>query len=134
MRPSCDDPGGAGEGPEWGKGRRKARSSAVHQIADIGVSSYLDQAQGADEIGLFVNYGFTPSGQHRRHALPKNAPRLGRPRCRDGGARRHHHEAIRDSLTCLQRRAAKARSHRLRKRLRPTPGGRRDFPVRVSAP
>jgi hypothetical protein len=36
MRPSCDDPGGAGEGPEWGKGRRKARSSAVHQIGDIG--------------------------------------------------------------------------------------------------
>ena len=31
--------------------------------------------------------------------------------------------AIRYSLTCLQRRAAKARSHRLRKRLRPTPGG-----------
>jgi hypothetical protein len=38
--------------------------AALHQIADIGVSSYLDHTQGADEIGLFVNYGFTPSGQH----------------------------------------------------------------------
>jgi hypothetical protein len=92
---------------------------------------------------LSGNDASTSSRQHAGgHALPKNAPRLGAPRCRAGGARRHRHEAVRDSLTCLQPRAAKARSHRLRKRPRPTPGGRRDFarampllsPTRVQEP
>jgi hypothetical protein len=40
-----------------------------------------------------------PSAQHPAHARRENAPRLGAPRCRDGGARRHHHKAVRDSLT-----------------------------------
>src|SRR5260370_15559774 len=41
---------------EWlkrGKGRRKARLSALDQIADIGVSRYLHHRRALDEIGLF---------------------------------------------------------------------------------
>jgi hypothetical protein len=48
----------------------------LHQIADIGVSRYLDQTQGADEIGLFVNYGFTPLGATYR-GMPSRKMLLG---------------------------------------------------------
>jgi hypothetical protein len=47
--------------------------------------------------------GFLPPvnlyGARSWHARRKNVPQLGPPRCRDGGACRRHHEAIRTSLT-----------------------------------
>jgi hypothetical protein len=39
--------------PQWGKGRRKARSSALRQVADIGVSRISQQNYSVEAIGLF---------------------------------------------------------------------------------
>jgi hypothetical protein len=79
----------------------------------------------ADEIGLFVTYAFTSlgatcRGMRSRKMLLGLVLRAAAMASLAGIIMR----AIRNSLTCLQRRAVKARSHRLRKRLRPTPGGR----------
>jgi hypothetical protein len=53
----------------------------------------------AGALFFVFNVRSTTIGQHRGHARRENVPRLGPTRCRDGGARRHHRAALRNSLT-----------------------------------